>query len=204
MNDRENRCRFRFIVEDKNEISSSTSVPSGDARPPRLSARLSARFGCRVGDQSPGRPPLVTLGQVLGDRQAVGPDEQQAVAVFEPLHVVAGAEPGPMPDLLPLVRVEPAGAERAAQFGPVPGQALEHRLGHLGVGMEGRAGLPRRNARRIAASARRPRSRVRRPSRTSGSMPQGLGSGSHFPFEECETGSIGLDKTPGDSPTSGS
>src|SRR5262249_22026433 len=69
----------------------------------------------RIEDQPVGGPPLVAFRQVLGDRQPLRGDEQQAVAVFPPSHLVAGAQPpaAVLRKLPVLVRVEVAGAQGA-------------------------------------------------------------------------------------------
>src|SRR5262245_15746673 len=81
--------------------------------------------------------------QVLGDRQPLRGDEQQAVTVFPFLHLVAGAKP-PAPvllKLLTLVRVEVAGAEGSPHFLQVGGQPLDDRLRHPRVGVRRRTRL---------------------------------------------------------------
>src|SRR5262245_60368214 len=65
---------------------------------------------------------LVSFGQVLGDRHALGRDEQQAVAVLVLLHLVAGADPAAELGLRGRIRVEVAWAERTAHLLDVPRQ----------------------------------------------------------------------------------
>src|SRR4051794_13395071 len=60
-----------------------------------LSPALPSLERSRVEDQAVGGPPLMPFWQVLGDRQSLRGDEQQAVAVFPLLHLVAGAQPPP-------------------------------------------------------------------------------------------------------------
>jgi hypothetical protein len=56
------------------------------------------------------------LRKVLCDRKAVLADEQEAVAVFIRLHLVAGADPASLLNLLRLVRIEITRAERFAEL----------------------------------------------------------------------------------------
>ncbi len=72
------------------------------------------------------------FGQVLGNGQTGAVHKQKAVAVFVNLHVITGADPGAMFDLLGLVRIEAARAERLAQGLMVVRQSKDHRFCHFG------------------------------------------------------------------------
>src|SRR5713226_4861132 len=85
--------------------------------------------------------PLVVFGQVLGDGQTLGRDEEQAVAVLVLLHLVAGAYPAPLLSLGRRIRIEVTGAERLADLLDVPGEPRHDRLGDGPVGVERRARL---------------------------------------------------------------
>ena len=95
-----------------------------------------ALVGMLVAHDPIGVPPLVPLGQVLGDGQPVGSDEEQAVAVLVLLHLVAGADPAALLGLGGRIRIEVARAERLADLFDVAGEARHHGLGHGPVGMQ--------------------------------------------------------------------
>ncbi len=72
-------------------------------------------------NQSVYLPPFVSLRQVLGYWQAFLVHEQQAVAIFVNLHVVAGTNPCPVRDFFFFVWIEATGAQRPPQIIDVPG-----------------------------------------------------------------------------------
>ena len=72
---------------------------------------------------------FVVLGEIFCDGQTALSYEEQSMAVFVDLHIVARADPRSMLDLFFLAGVEAAGAERPADVIDVLGQAQDHRLG---------------------------------------------------------------------------
>jgi hypothetical protein len=70
-------------------------------------------------------------GQVFCDGQTVRADEQQAMTILANLHVIAGTYPGPMLDLLGLVRIKPARAQGPLQLVKVVGQSQGNAFRHL-------------------------------------------------------------------------
>ena len=77
--------------------------------------------GGGIGAQAVDLPPLVVLWQVLGDGKTFLIAEEQSMAVFPALHLVAGADPGTALDLFGLVFVVVARAEGAAEVVDVLG-----------------------------------------------------------------------------------
>ena len=61
------------------------------------------------------------------------------MTIFVDLHVVTRANPRAVGDLLVLVRIETAGAERLAERVEIGGQAEDDDIGRRGVGVGGRA-----------------------------------------------------------------
>src|SRR6185503_11786721 len=102
-----------------------------------------ALVGVGVLDDPVGRAPFVVLGQVLGDGQPVRRHEEQAVAVFPLLHLVAGADPAAQLGLRLGIGVEVARAEGPPDQLDVAREALHHGLGHAHVRVQGGAGLLR-------------------------------------------------------------
>jgi hypothetical protein len=84
---------------------------------------------------------FVVLGEMLGDGKTFRIAEEQSMAIFPLLHLVAGADPGALFDLLDLVIIEIAGAERAAKVVDVLGEANDEKLGDVLLGMEVGAAL---------------------------------------------------------------
>jgi hypothetical protein len=72
---------------------------------------------------------LVVLWQVCGDGKTFLVAEEQSVAVFPALHLLAGADPELLVEFFLLVFEEHAGAERFAKFVDVLGEADHKELG---------------------------------------------------------------------------
>src|SRR5438093_499325 len=100
-----------------------------------------ASVGMRILDQAIGLSAVVVLGKILGDRNPFLVHEQEAVAVFPLLHLVARADPPTLLRFLLRVRIEVAGAEGLAHQLDVARQPLDDRLGDAAVRVEGRPGL---------------------------------------------------------------
>ena len=102
---------------------------------------LEAREGAalvrvRILDDAVDLAALVAFWQVLGNRKTFRITEEQSVAVFVLLHLLAGADPGAPLHLFLLVLVEVAGAERSTEVVHVLGEADHEELGDLALGME--------------------------------------------------------------------
>jgi hypothetical protein len=78
----------------------------------------------------------VVLWQVLGDGKTFLIAEEQSMAVFPTLHLVAGTDPGAAFDLFGFVFVVVAGAEGAAEVVDVLGQADDEELGDVFLRVE--------------------------------------------------------------------
>jgi hypothetical protein len=94
-------------------------------------AQRTALFGRGIGSQAVGFTAFVILWQVFGDGKTFLIAEEQSVAVFPPLHLLAGTDPELLLDLLLLVLEEHAGAERLAHLVHVLGEADHQELGDL-------------------------------------------------------------------------
>src|SRR5579884_4298642 len=129
------RSRFRP------RFSGGHMNPAGHVLRARPMAKRTTFVRRRIGDQTVDLSAFVVLREILGDRHAVLPHEQEAVAILVDLHLVAGADPSPQLGLRLLVLVKITWAERFSQFIHVRGQALDDRLGHGGIGMKRRSAL---------------------------------------------------------------
>ena len=69
-------------------------------------------FQIRIFHESVDAPALVVFWQILGYREPFLVDEQETMAIFVNLHVVAGAYPGAVGGFFLLVGVETARAQR--------------------------------------------------------------------------------------------
>src|SRR5947207_1764695 len=77
-------------------------------------------------NQPVSRSPFMIGWQILGNRKSLLVHEEQAVAIFVDLHVIAGADPGAVLDFFFLAGIEPAGTKRLAQGVDVVGQPQYH------------------------------------------------------------------------------
>lgn len=80
-------------------------------------------------------------GQILRDRLAVAIHEEQAMAVFVDLHVITGADPGPVPDLFLHTWIETARTEGATESIEISGEPLYYRVWNLTIRVVGSARL---------------------------------------------------------------
>lgn len=86
---------------------------------------------------------LVVLWQVFGDGKTFLVAEEQSVAVFPALHLLAGADPEFLVDLFLFVLEEHAGAERFTDFIDVLGEADHEEFGDFRLWVEEAAALVR-------------------------------------------------------------
>ena len=84
---------------------------------------------------------LVVLWQVFGDGKTFLVAEEQSVAVFPALHLLAGTDPELLVEFFLLVLEEHARAERLAKFVDVLGEADHEELGDFRLRVEEAAAL---------------------------------------------------------------
>ena len=97
--------------------------------------------GGRVFDFAVDGASFVVFGEIFCDGQTALSYEEQSMAVFVNLHIVAGADPRAVLDLLFLARVEAAGAERPADVIDILGEAKDHGFGDPLFRVRERAGF---------------------------------------------------------------
>ena len=102
-------------------------------------AERPAFFRRRIRDDAVTLTAFMIFRQVLGNRHAVLPDEEQAMAIFIDLHLVAGAHPASQLGFGLLVRIKVARAEGFAQFVHVGGKAQHDRISDGLIRVHGRA-----------------------------------------------------------------
>ena len=93
-------------------------------------------IGMRVGDQAVDFAAFVVVGEVLGNGKTFLIAEEQSMAIFPLLHLLAGTDPGGGFDLFGFVFVVVAWAEGSADFVDVFGEANHEKFGNLFLRVE--------------------------------------------------------------------